>query len=74
MIKTFQDAVAATPDIASGYCIGLQALGANSAKITAPNMRSFGGSVDIDGCTRHLCTLKSRVGTTLSITTERYFT
>ena len=60
VIKTFQDAVAATPDIAFGYCIGLQALGANSAKITAPDMRLFGGSVDIDGCTRHLYPEESR--------------
>lgn len=53
-IETFKNVVEATPDISSGYRGGLQALGTNSKKINAPDMRLVGGSVDIDGCTKNL--------------------
>ena len=52
-IETFKNVVEATPDISSGYRGGLQALGTNSKKINAPDMRLIGGSVDIDGCTKN---------------------
>lgn len=42
-IETFKNVVLATPDISSGYRGGLQALGTNSKKINAPDMRLIGG-------------------------------
>jgi hypothetical protein len=51
-VLTFRQAVEAKPDIADGYQLGLQALGANSNKIVAANTRKLDGSVDIDTCTK----------------------
>lgn len=48
---TFKEAVEATPDVSTGYRVGLSALGKNSLKITVPNTSLIDGSLDIDSCT-----------------------
>lgn len=48
---TFKEAVEATPDIVTGYRIGLKALGVHSNIIVVSNTRHLQGSVDIDTCT-----------------------
>jgi hypothetical protein len=49
---TFRDIVENTPDIATGYMLGLQAMGAHSIKINTRNPRNIGGSVNIDRNTK----------------------
>jgi len=48
---TFKEAVESTLDIATGYKIGLIALGQYSNKVSVRDTRLLGGSVDIDACT-----------------------
>ena len=48
---TFQQAVAATPDISNGYKAGLTALGAYSNRVDVSDTTKLQGSVDIDSCT-----------------------
>lgn len=49
--KTFKDAVVATADVSTCFRKGLEALGPDKIKISAPNARDFEGSINIDGCT-----------------------
>lgn len=51
---TFKETVQATNDIKNGFCLGLQALGANAKFITTTNPRMLDGSVDIDECTKKI--------------------
>lgn len=53
-IMTFKDAVAATPDVKDGYCIGLTAFGNYASKIKVPEQSQIDGSLDIDSTTREL--------------------
>lgn len=48
---TFQQAVAATPDVATGFKPGLTALGNYSSKVTVADTTRLEGSIDIDTCT-----------------------
>lgn len=48
---TFKQAVEATPDIATGYKVGLTAMGAYSNRVSVVVMAKLQGSVDIDSCT-----------------------
>ena len=48
---TFKQAVEATPDVATGFRTGLNALGPYRSKITVSDTRLLQGSVDIDTCT-----------------------
>lgn len=72
-IETFKNVVEATPDISSGYRGGLQALGTNSKKINAPDMRLIGGGAWISTVAQRTCIQRNRVGIMLSIITERCF-
>lgn len=54
MANSFKEAVENTPEISGGYCPGLQALGANSAKVSLADNRLTSGSVDIDDQTKDL--------------------
>jgi hypothetical protein len=51
-LRAFKDAVAATPDIETGYRAGLQALGEHSKRIVVSDTAKLYGSVDIDTCTQ----------------------
>lgn len=51
---TFKAAVENTPDIKTGFCKGLQALGGNARLIATSDSRMLSGSVDIDQCTKDL--------------------
>ena len=51
---SFKQAVEATPDVATGYNIGLTALKAYSSKISVSDPRLLHGSIDIDDCTRNM--------------------
>jgi len=48
---TFEQAVEATPDVATGFRSGLTALGTYSAKVSVSDTHLIEGSVDIDKCT-----------------------
>lgn len=50
----FRQAVEDTPEIRTGYCNGLQALGANARLVAAEDTRKLEGSVDIDACVHDL--------------------
>lgn len=50
----FKKAVLDTPEVSACFQNGLQALGANSAKVSLSDSRKAEGSVDIDGCTAAL--------------------
>lgn len=52
--NVFQAAVLATPDVASGYCKGLQAMKGNSSMLRVSDNRCLMGSVDIDDSTKNL--------------------
>lgn len=54
MANSFKDAVENTPDISGGYRPGIQALGADSDKVSLANNRLASGSVDIDAQTKDL--------------------
>lgn len=45
---TFKQAIEATPHVATGFRIGLTALGAHSSKISVSNTHHLQGSLDID--------------------------
>lgn len=49
--NSFQKAVEATPDVATGYKAGLSALGTHASKISVASTSLIEGSVDIDSCT-----------------------
>jgi hypothetical protein len=51
-VMSFKQAVEATPDVATGYNIGLTALGAYKSKISVSDTRLLQGSIDIDDCTK----------------------
>jgi hypothetical protein len=48
---TFQQAVAATPDVETEFKTGLAALGHYSSKISVSDTTQLQGSIDIDTCT-----------------------
>ena len=48
----FKVAVENTADIASGYHVGLKAMGNYSTKVQVVDAKQLGGSVDIDGMTK----------------------
>ncbi len=50
---SFVDAIHNTPDIANCFEPGLQALGANSRKISVSSTRELKGSVNIDACVKN---------------------
>ncbi|QEM05694.1 hypothetical protein DIU31_020050 [Mucilaginibacter rubeus] len=50
-VKTYKEAVEATPDVKNCFQAGLSGLGTNSTKVNAVNTRLFNGSVNIDLCT-----------------------
>ena len=45
----FKTAVKNTPEVASGYCTGLRAMGNYAAKVQVADTKQITGSVDIDG-------------------------
>lgn len=47
----FRDAVLATPDVADGFCEGLEAFGEYKSKIKVPDPKKIDGSLDIDATT-----------------------
>ena len=49
-----KEAVEATPDVATGYCDGLDAFGADKSKIKVPDPDKIDGSLDIDATTVEL--------------------
>lgn len=51
---TFKAAVEATPDVASGYCEGIEAFGEYKSKIKVPEHNKIDGSLDIDATTAKL--------------------
>ena len=50
----FKEAVESITDLNGGYKIGLQALGANSKKVSVKRTKELLGSVDIDSCTQKI--------------------
>ena len=71
--QSFEEAIKATNDIASGFRVGLQALGANSSVIKAKNNRNINGSVDIDATTNSLYPQASRWDYTVGYEEYAYF-
>lgn len=56
----FKEAICATPDVSSGFCNGIQALGSNARFVKVSDTRKIEGSVDIDSCTKTLYPSASR--------------
>lgn len=69
----FEEAVKATPDIASGFSSGLQALGKNSSAVKAENNRNITGSVDIDATTKSLYPQEPRWDYAVGYKNHAYF-
>lgn len=53
-ISVFEKAIRATPDVANGYCPGLEAFGEYKLKIKVPDTSKIDGSLDIDETTKKL--------------------
>jgi hypothetical protein len=71
---TFENAVKATPDIATGFRTGLTALlDKDKAKIGVSNTRLLDGSVDIDTCTKSQYPNDNRWDYALAYNKEVYF-
>jgi hypothetical protein len=70
---TFREAVENTPDIATGYKTGLNALGQDRSKVSATNPRQLNGSVDIDSCTKERYPNENRWDYALSYNDKVYF-
>lgn len=49
---SFEEAVKSVPDLSGGYCKGLKAMNADSARIKPMDSKCLSGSVDIDSCTK----------------------
>ena len=52
--NSFHIAIESTKDIATGYRVGLQALGSNASKIAPTSTKMLEGSVDIDSLTARI--------------------
>lgn len=70
---TFKEAIEATPDVLTGYRVGLKALGDYAKKIEVENTRQLNGSVDIDDCTTHKYPNDNRWDYALAYNEEVYF-
>lgn len=69
----FRKAIEKIPDISSGYCKGLQAMGSNSKYVKAEDSRCLSGSVDIDNCTKRLYPNDSRWDYVIGYDEKAYF-
>lgn len=57
---TFKEAVLATPEVATCYQNGLQALGSYSVKVTVADRSGLSGSVELDKCVERLYPSENR--------------
>jgi len=72
-VNNFKEAVESTPEVASGYCVGLRALGKNSVCVKVADSHCLEGSLDIDSEVKNLYANQNRWDYSVGYSGKAYF-